>query len=381
MSYLNSQLSGLTIVLIGPTLNNPKSSYGGGMGGVIIATSRILNGLNNLVDDHNVRLVEYSTRSKSRHWRFNLIFRLIFDCFKVANSLWSIRHHNAIIVHIIADAGLSVVRNCSFVIIAKIFSKKVITDVRGNALVAFANGKDGICPTFLWKTVLQFSDYVFVQSVKTETLLCNRYSYNKVQHLPNFVCVNDFPVRVDTILQHNELKVIFVGFCIREKGVFDVLDGCKLASQRGISISLTFVGEEKTDFKNHLDAFKAPPALKIQRMGKSSRRDTLTLMSKADIFLFPTYWTGEGHPNVINEAMMSKLAIICTRAGVIDEILDENIAYFVPFQSAIDIADRLDEINSNRHDAIIKANRCHSKVLELFSDKSGFEKILRSYVS
>ena len=71
-------------------------------------------------------------------------------------------------------------------------------------------------------------------------------------------------------------------------------------------------------------------------------------MREADVFLFPTYHKGEGHPNVINEAMANELPIVVTKQGSIEEILDEETAYFIDPRSPTQIADALCHIESHR---------------------------------
>ena len=75
------------------------------------------------------------------------------------------------------------------------------------------------------------------------------------------------------------------------------------AARQGVAVRLTLVGAESPEFSAHLDGYAAPPGLRIARRGTLEYDEVQALLAAHDIFCFPTRHLGEGHPNVITEAM------------------------------------------------------------------------------
>jgi glycosyltransferase involved in cell wall biosynthesis len=55
---------------------------------------------------------------------------------------------------------------------------------------------------------------------------------------------------------------------------------------------------------------------KIERWGYKPHDIVLSAYNENDVFIFPTHYAGEGHPNVINEAMMMGMVIYIYKAWI-----------------------------------------------------------------
>jgi len=124
------------------------------------------------------------------------------------------------------------------------------------------------------------------------------------------------------------LRLLFVGWLDREKGVVELLEACRqLAASR--SFVLTCVGEG-----NHSQAgreFVARHGLEsgVRFRGWLQGDELLAELAAADIFALPS-WT-EGLPNAMIEAMAAGLAVVTTRVGSIpDVVTHEREALLVP---------------------------------------------------
>ena len=164
------------------------------------------------------------------------------------------------------------------------------------------------------------------------------------------------------------LGVIFVGYCYSGKGVFELVAGCVRAAKGGLSLRLTLVGAESTDFQEYLDNCPIPAGLTIIRCGAREFDEVQSFLARQDVFCFPTRHVGEGHSNAVTEAMAHALVIVTTRHGFIPELLDEDSAYFLKSGSADEIADALVHIDTHREEARRKAANARFTVQQRFTE-------------
>ncbi len=155
------------------------------------------------------------------------------------------------------------------------------------------------------------------------------------------------------------IHVLFVGYCYKDKGVFELVEACNLLSQENIKIQLTLIGEEHYDFKTYLSQLTLSPFFQIKRLGKIPHDEVLCFFEKNDIYCYPTMHKGEGHNNTINEAMMMNMIIITTRNGFLNQILDDSSAYFINEVTRLEISNIIMNIYKNKSTAISKAKKAN----------------------
>lgn len=129
------------------------------------------------------------------------------------------------------------------------------------------------------------------------------------------------------------VHVLFLAHCTRDKGVFDTLDGVEranvqLASQGSpLRLRLTVIGgflraDEKAEFERRQAA--AGQADWLRYLGYVSEPDKWLAFREADLFCFPTYYSNEGQPVNVIEAMAFGLPPVTTRWRSIPELLPEG---------------------------------------------------------
>lgn len=353
--------SKIYILIYGPKLTGNPKGYGGGKGGIVSAMKLIVGHFSS--GDIKINYVSYGARTFNKLWPLMFPLRLIIDLKSFALNL-----KGAALVHIVANSGPALFRTLAATCLSKLFSVPVLLDVRGNGLDAFAEKESRSFYAVIWQLIIFLSDKVFVQRMKTANILSSTYQ-NKIMHQPNMISHDDIGNPCKEILSRGIINVLFVGYCYREKGVFDIAEGCSITAKRGLDINLTFIGEEHEEFSRFLNAMEIPAGLSIKRLGRKDRVDVMSSFSCSDIFMFPTYHKGEGHPNVLNEAMAYGLAIVTTHWGAIDELLDDDTAYFVDAQSPTQIADRLCHISENKNEARMKGSQARERLIARYSAK------------
>ena len=358
------------VVLCGPSAEPGTKGYGGGKGGYVRNVSALLEYFSS--GDVTMTLSPYSTRRFSRWWTILLPFRLIADLWVFARNI-----RGAGAVHLMMTYGLAIYREFGMSVIAAVFNRPLILDIRGGSFESWLEST-GAPQRAMAHWVLRHAEVILGQGVAVVSYLRPRYG-EKVRHFPNFMQTRYLPSSVRTRFTRRELGVIFVGYCYAGKGVFELVEGCALAARRGLCVELTLVGSESREFSAFLDGYGLPEGLRIIRRGALEFDDVQSLLASRDIFCFPTRHVGEGHPNVITEAMAHALTIVTTRHGFIAELLDDTSAYFLDSSSAEAVADALVHVDSHRDEARHKGDNARSTVQERFTEANVLGKLRELY--
>jgi glycosyltransferase involved in cell wall biosynthesis len=146
------------------------------------------------------------------------------------------------------------------------------------------------------------------------------------------------------------VNVLFIAHCTREKGVFDSIEGIRLANEQmaaegsPLRFRLTLIGAFASDAEEkEIREFIRDKNLQnsVLILGFVSDERKNQELREADIFCFPTYYLAEGQPANLMEALAFGLPIVATRWRAIPEMLPENYSGFVALKSPAQIAEKL----------------------------------------
>jgi glycosyltransferase involved in cell wall biosynthesis len=159
------------------------------------------------------------------------------------------------------------------------------------------------------------------------------------------------------------VKILFLAHCLREKGLFDALEGVVLANTKlrqansPLRLHLNVAGEfvsarEKTEFNQRVMQLAAENAVEncVTYLGFVSGKDKRRAFIESDIFCFPTFYYAESFGLVVVEAMAYGLPIVTTRWRSIPELFPENYPGLVDIKSPAQIADALIRFSANADD-------------------------------
>lgn len=173
--------------------------------------------------------------------------------------------------------------------------------------------------------------------------LCGLVSESSV-----FYCPYGVQDRADRF--HNRRKggvptILYLSNLIRSKGVFVLLESCRILRKRGLDFRCIFVGGEgdicAEEFRD--EVHRLGLGMTVDYLGRKIGGDKDNLFSEADIFALPTYYPFECLPISILEAMQWSLPVVATAEGAIKEsVLDGMTGYIVPQQDSETLADKLE---------------------------------------
>ena len=132
--------------------------------------------------------------------------------------------------------------------------------------------------------------------------------------------------------QEPTAKILFLSNLIPSKGVYVLLDACKVLKDRGLQFVCDFVGGETKE----IDRATFEAAVKERDLegivcyhGPKYGEEKEEYWRRADIFVFPTFYFNECFPLVLLEAMQWRLPLVSSDEGGIPDIVKDGVNGFV----------------------------------------------------
>ena len=175
---------------------------------------------------------------------------------------------------------------------------------------------------------------------------------------------------------YNPLHILYLSNMMEEKGVWTLIDACKLLKEKGIDFKCTFVGGWKDITE---DAFKKKVVnlglqTKVHAVGAVYGVEKEPYWLDADVFVFPTYYHNECFPLVLLEAMQHALPCISTKEGAIRNIIDDgDTGFVVNAKKPDDLASKIIELANAKHKRLDMGLKGYRKFKEQYTLKD-FEK-------
>jgi glycosyltransferase involved in cell wall biosynthesis len=143
--------------------------------------------------------------------------------------------------------------------------------------------------------------------------------------VPNWIDLNPFNSYERSnyaISDYSEIKILFLGSVIKEKGIFDIIEALVELRASNLKISMIFAGdgEDLIEAKNRCSILFSDSKISTSFLGWIDGKEKMQLLNYCNIFLLPSYF--EGLPNSILEAMAVRLPVIATRVGEIPSVID-----------------------------------------------------------
>jgi len=153
-------------------------------------------------------------------------------------------------------------------------------------------------------------------------------------------------------------RLLFAARLFEEKGVFDVLDAVELLlERRRAHLVVAGAGSAESELARRIAARNLGSHVTLT--GYLPPGSLAREYAEADVFVFPTYYRGEGFPTVIAEAMGAGLPIVTTRTrGITDHLRDGINALFVPARDPEAVAEAVERLLTDEQlrERMAKAN-------------------------
>ena len=224
---------------------------------------------------------------------------------------------NIKIIHIHGASYASFWRKSVFIIIGKLFRKKIIYHIHGAEFALFSQ-KHSRSVQF----ILSKCDCIIALSESWKKFFEDNFNCNNVVIIKNII---EEPIIHP--ISHEKFTLLFLGRIGERKGFYDLLE--VIQKNRDLyknKLLLLFGGDGEVDNVQKLIRQNNISDI-IQYQGWVSGEKKKQLLNMADAYILPSY--NEGLPISVLEAMSYSLPIISTNVGGIPEIVKNGINGFI----------------------------------------------------
>lgn len=292
------------------------------------------------------------------------IFSELSRCRRIWNDLKkSLQDHDALVVHsCIPSTTGALAREYVCACITKRRKRKFIVHFR----CTVPNTTKGRLGKYLLKKLCKKSDLIITLNTQTNMYL-EKITDTPIKLIPNFISVGECANVIDV---RPEIKrALYVGKVIETKGAVDVI---RLA-KKFPDIEFRLVGEAPDEILNHKEL---EGLSNVVFVGVKGRNDVRAELMAADVFLFLSYFYGEGFSNALAEAMAVGLPCIVTdwaankdmigtEGGAVVDVKDVDAAQkALEEMKSADVRKKQSKVNISK----IKSEYLDSVVLDKYVD-------------
>jgi glycosyltransferase involved in cell wall biosynthesis len=314
---------------------------------------------------HEYEMVHFQVGSEGRAEGAAAKFlRLALGPFALAATI-IFRH--ASVVHINTSMNRKAYwRDIVYVAIAKALGARVVYQVHGGAFPAQFFAKSPMLTRFLrWS--LGLADRVLVLG-KAELAAYRRFAPDlDVVALPNGIDLRPF-AGSSTVQSHvdSPLRLVYVGRIAREKGLYETLQGMRIAHELGVETRLAIAGggPEEPRLRRYAQALGI--GSRVCFVGPVFGADKVKLLAGADAMVLASY--AEGLPYALLESMAAGIPVIATPVGAIPDVVSDGIhGFVVPPRDGKAIAEALAVLAGDRERLSWMSRACRRRIRAAFS--------------
>jgi glycosyltransferase involved in cell wall biosynthesis len=210
-------------------------------------------------------------------------------------------------------------RKSIFILTAALIKKKIILHIHPTHFFDFLISRKGLAKLYVLFVSQRVHCFVVLTKDMQEKLRL-LFPEKKIYLLKNPVDITE--LRCPKAIPRAQNRLLFLGWFIPEKGVYELVDAVELLLNQKIDLELYFYGTKQID---RLSSYVKRKQLqeKIHVNGWIDLPQKIEALYSATILVLPSH--SEGIPNVILEAMATHTPIIATSVGGLSEILVDGL--------------------------------------------------------
>jgi L-malate glycosyltransferase len=323
-------------------LHLPPPIHGAAMVGQSIRQSRIIN---DTFECHFIKLSTSKKINESGKGSFRKLPQILKLYIKIFSAL--IKNRYDLCYFNITSKGLGFYKDFVIVILLKIFGCKIVYHYHNKGI---SERQNNWFLNFMKRIQFKNANVILISSLLY-------YDVAKFFHEEKIhYCANGIPeisgINLDVINSNRAAKeipdILYFSNMMVEKGVFTLLEACKMLYSRGISFNMIFIGDwvdiKESEFNDYIKLNNLQD--NIFYGGKKYGEEKYAYFENSDIFVLPTH--NDVFPLSILEAMQFGLPIISSKEGGIPDMVFENEnGYLVNKKNVIELADKIQYLIQN----------------------------------
>lgn len=170
----------------------------------------------------------------------------------------------------------------------------------------------------------------------------------------------------------DSINILYLSNMMEEKGVWTLVDACKILKDKGVRFKCIFVGGWKdiTEEAFNQKIINMGLQAEVKAVGAVYGAEKEPYWLDADVFVFPTYYHNECFPLVLLEAMQHALPCISTKEGAIQNIIDDGeTGFVVDAKNSGCLATKIEELANDKQKRLDMGANGYRKYNDLFTLK------------
>lgn len=262
-------------------------------------------------------------------------------------TFWKLLTHRYALCYLaITCHGMGFLKDAPFVLLCKLFRRKILIHQHNKGMSNCVDKQP-----YKWLLPLVYKN--------TKVILLSWYLYPDIEKVVKkeqvVICPNGIPELFDEephFERNNEVPhLLFLSNLIPSKGVYVLLDACKILKDKGYKFVCDFVGGESKEITKEIFE-KAVEERGLNECaiynGPKYGKEKELYFSKSNIMTHPTM--NDAFPLVLLEAMQYKLPIISTNIGGIADIVEPMV------NGLITISGSPEELSNNIQKLLLDEN-------------------------
>jgi glycosyltransferase involved in cell wall biosynthesis len=273
----------------------------------------------------------------------------------------------AVIVHINTSLNARAYwRDLANLLVAKACGARVLFQVHGGQLPEDFCAGNRLRAALLRRALLLPDAIVVLASVELEAY--RRFvQREQILALPNGIdCLPYARLLREQPDSAGALRLVYVGRLARQKGLYELLTGLKLALAAGAGARLVIAGAGPEEDKLRRFVAAAGIGHAVSFVGPVCGASKSGLFARSDLFVLPSH--AEGLPYALLESMAAGVPAIVTRVGAIPDVVFEGVhGLFVPLHAPEAIARAILRLDADRALLAQMGAACRKRIAASYS--------------
>lgn len=257
-------------------------------------------------------------------------------------------------------------RDLAYLVVARVCGARVVYQVHGGALPQrFFHGR--LVPTALLRAALMLPDVIVVLARMELRAYRKFVPAQNVIAIPNGIDPAPYAAaRRPARAARQPLRLLYIGRLAREKGLYETLQGLRLACSAGAEANLVIAGSgpEEATLRRLTDALGLGG--RVAFAGPVFGERKTRLFGESDVLVLASH--GEGMPYVVLEGMAAGAAIIATRVGAIPDLVADGLhGLYVPPHNPLAIAQAILRLDRDRALLARMSEACRRRIASGYS--------------